>query len=203
MGSRKSTIASNDFRRSFDDKRPELHEESLIERRLSESDSSTASLNSSHLGSGTVSSSSSITTAQPRNLQVSLPSSWYTSENFFALEARAIFSQVRICLILIGSLANMNQAWHCVTHSNRFRETGMYYRYYVGTYPIFLILSKDGIIRGFHNICRHRGFPVVSKNEGCSTVIGCRYHGWSYNSKGELVKVKLIGTTTNNQGSVF
>jgi hypothetical protein len=97
----------------------------------------------------------------------------------------------------------MNQAWHCVTHSNRFRETGMYYRYYIGTYPIFLILSKDGIIRAFHNICRHRGFPVVSKNEGCSTIIGCRYHGWSYNSKGELVKVKLIGLTTNNQGSVF
>ena len=97
----------------------------------------------------------------------------------------------------------MNQAWHCVTHSNRFRETGKYYRYYVGTYPIFLILSKDGIIREFHNICRHRGFPVVSKSEGCSTIIGCRYHGWSYNSKGELVKVKLIGLTTDNQGSIF
>jgi len=27
-------------------------------------------------------------------LRTSLPSTWYTSENFFALEARAIFSQV-------------------------------------------------------------------------------------------------------------
>ena len=40
------------------------------------------------------SSRSSITTVQSRSLRASLPSSWYTSENFFALEARAIFSQV-------------------------------------------------------------------------------------------------------------
>ena len=67
-----------------------------MERRLSESDSSTDSLNSPQFGSGTVSSRSSIKTIQPRSLQVSLPSSWYTNENFLALEARAIFSQVHI-----------------------------------------------------------------------------------------------------------
>jgi hypothetical protein len=37
-------------------------------------------------------------------LRASLPSSWYTSENFFALETRAIFSQVlthfRILLLI-------------------------------------------------------------------------------------------------------
>jgi nitrite reductase/ring-hydroxylating ferredoxin subunit len=87
-----------------------------------------------------------------------------------------------------SSQALILQAWHCVTHNTRFQDIGTYYRYNVGTYPIFLILSKDGIIRGFHNICRHRGFPVVSKEHGCSSVIGCRYHGWSYNSKGELTK---------------
>ena len=190
MGSRKSTIASTEYSRSLDDKGREINDASLMQRRLSESDSSASSLNSPLFANSSVSSGSSTTTVQPRSLQVSLPSSWYTSENFFALETRAIFSQVLPHLIL--SIAYMIQAWHCVTHSNRFRETGTYYRYHVGTYPIFLIRSKDGIIRGFHNICRHRGYPVVAKNEGCSTMIGCRYHGWSYNSKGELVKVRLM-----------
>ena len=35
-------------------------------------------------------------TKQTRPLQASLPSSWYSSENFFALEVRAIFSQVSL-----------------------------------------------------------------------------------------------------------
>src|SRR5208282_1721394 len=91
----------------------------------------------------------------------------------------------------------------CVTHSNRFQSTGSYYRYNVGTYPIFLILSKDGIIRGFHNICRHRGFPVVSKDEGCSAIIGCKYHGWSYNSKGELVKVRNFNALVTDKAPSF
>jgi hypothetical protein len=119
-------------------------------------------------------------------LRASLPSSWYTSENFFALETRAIFSQV---LVNFRARPLTFQAWHCLTHSNRFETVGTYYRYNIGTYPIFLILSKDGLIRGFHNICRHRGFPVVSKDQGCSSIIGCRYHGWSYNTNGQLVKV--------------
>jgi phenylpropionate dioxygenase-like ring-hydroxylating dioxygenase large terminal subunit len=29
----------------------------------------------------------------------------------------------------------------------------------------------------------------VSKDQGCSSIIGCRYHGWSYNTNGQLVKV--------------
>jgi nitrite reductase/ring-hydroxylating ferredoxin subunit len=56
-------------------------------------------------------------------------------------------------------------------------------------YSIFLVRGKDGIIRAFHNVCRHRAYPVIStKTYGCTPVLGCRYHGWSYNLKGKLVK---------------
>lgn len=55
-------------------------------------------------------------------------------------------------------------------------------------FPIFLILGKDGEIRAFHNVCRHRAYTVANKERGSSTVLGCRYHGWSYNTKGELTK---------------
>ena len=50
------------------------------------------------------------------------------------------------------------------------------------------MFGKDGIVRAFHNICRHRAFPVAKKASGSSTVLGCKYHGWSYNTKGELTK---------------
>lgn len=43
-------------------------------------------------------------------------------------------------------------------------------------------------LRAFHNVCRHRAYAVTKKECGSSTVLGCRYHGWSYNTKGNLIK---------------
>jgi phenylpropionate dioxygenase-like ring-hydroxylating dioxygenase large terminal subunit len=161
-----------------------------------------SSASSSHdaddAGFSAASSTTSVDTIHTPALNSSLPSSWYTSENFYALEARAIFAQVRNDVTVL-----IMQSWHCITHSSRFQTPGTYYKVNVATYPIFLILSKDGIIRGFHNVCRHRGFPVVSKDTGCSTVIGCRYHGWSYNSKGELIKVLFQLSDIHNEAPSF
>lgn len=50
------------------------------------------------------------------------------------------------------------------------------------------MLGKDHKIRAFHNVCRHRAYTVTRREAGSSTVLGCRYHGWTYNSLGELVK---------------
>jgi len=185
MGLKDFSIASSLFGKPVEEL--SITQADIFGRKKSETNSSASSHCASlEQDSPVLSSRSSISVNQPRPLRASLPSSWYTSENFFGLEARAIFSQV----VPFNCDADKRlQAWHCVTHNNRFQKAGTYYRYNIGTYPIFLILSKDGIIRGFHNICRHRGFPVVAKDEGCSAVIGCRYHGWSYNSRGELVKV--------------
>src|ERR1700761_6425341 len=49
-----------------------------------------------------------------------------------------------------------------------------------------LIRDKEGNINAFHNICRHRGHPVTQKESGSSTVLACRFHGWSYLANGEL-----------------
>ena len=53
---------------------------------------------------------------------------------------------------------------------------------------MFLILGKDNTVRTFHNVCRHRAFPVTKKASGSATILGCGYHGWSYNTRGELTK---------------
>ena len=54
----------------------------------------------------------------------------------------------------------------------------------------FLIRDKDGNINAFHNICRHRGHPVTTKATGSSTVLACRFHGWSYLPNGDLHKAR-------------
>ncbi|RDI80438.1 hypothetical protein Vi05172_g9583 [Venturia inaequalis] len=49
-------------------------------------------------------------------------------------------------------------------------------------------MGKDSILRGFHNVCRHRAYTVTRKPVGSSLVLGCRYHGWSYDTQGKLTK---------------
>jgi phenylpropionate dioxygenase-like ring-hydroxylating dioxygenase large terminal subunit len=75
-----------------------------------------------------------------------------------------------------------------VTHVSRFRKPGDYLAFTVAGFPFFLILGKDSIIRGFHNVCRHRAYTVTRKPSGSTLVLGCRYHGWSYDTKGQLTK---------------
>lgn len=43
-------------------------------------------------------------------------------------------------------------------------------------------------MRAFHNVCRHRAYTITKKESGSSAVLGCRYHGWSYNTRGDLIK---------------
>ncbi|RDW62008.1 hypothetical protein BP6252_11441 [Coleophoma cylindrospora] len=97
---------------------------------------------------------------------------WWTDNDIFQLERRAIFSKT----------------WHFVAHASRFRKPGDYRTYEIAGFSFMLILGKDQKIRAFHNICRHRAYTITKKESGSSTVLGCRYHGWSYNTKGELVK---------------
>jgi nitrite reductase/ring-hydroxylating ferredoxin subunit len=50
------------------------------------------------------------------------------------------------------------------------------------------------VLRAFHNVCRHRAYEVTRKERGSSTILGCRYHGWSYDTKGQLTKAPEFDT---------
>ena len=75
-----------------------------------------------------------------------------------------------------------------MTHVSQFRKPGDYLTLPVGGYSIFLTLGKDQKLRGFHNVCRHRAYEVTRKECGSTLIFGCKYHGWSYNTEGTLVK---------------
>jgi phenylpropionate dioxygenase-like ring-hydroxylating dioxygenase large terminal subunit len=93
-----------------------------------------------------------------------------------------------------------------VSHRGRFRSPGDYVVYDVAGFRILMILGKDMVVRSFHNVCRHRAFPVARKQSGSATILGCRYHGWSYNTEGKLTKApyfdKLPGFD-KSQNSLF
>jgi choline monooxygenase len=56
-----------------------------------------------------------------------------------------------------------------------------------GGLPVVVVRDLDGALRGFVNVCRHRGGPVA---EGCGTAraLSCAYHGWVYRLDGSLAR---------------
>lgn len=85
--------------------------------------------------------------------------------------------------------AFLNKSWTFITHSSRFTKAGDYIAFQLLQFKIFLVKSKiTGEINAFHNVCRHRAYPVVTKDKGSSIVLGCKYHGWSYDTEGNLKK---------------
>jgi len=55
--------------------------------------------------------------------------------------------------------------------------------------PVLLTRTKDGSIRGFLNVCSHRGAVVVPEGTGSGRRFTCPYHAWAYDNEGALLGV--------------
>lgn len=101
-----------------------------------------------------------------------LPASWYCDDNFYELERRAIFSR----------------RWLFMTHSSRLKGAGDWLRYNVAGYDLIIIRDRQGNIGAFHNVCRHRAYPVVEKEgSGTAMILACRYGTWDIDGNVDLL----------------
>lgn len=52
--------------------------------------------------------------------------------------------------------------------------------------PVVVVRDKQGALRAFSNVCRHRAGPIA---QGCGSknVLRCGYHGWTYTLDGRLI----------------
>jgi len=75
-----------------------------------------------------------------------------------------------------------------LTMSCRLREPGDYVAEEIAGVPVLAVRGRDGSLRAFANICRHRGAPVAT---GCgrTRVFSCPYHGWTYGLDGKLMGI--------------
>ncbi|KEF59059.1 uncharacterized protein A1O9_03902 [Exophiala aquamarina CBS 119918] len=106
------------------------------------------------------------------DLESSLPHEFYCSSAVYQLERRAIFSK----------------RWFLVSHKARYRNAGDYVQYEMGGFNFVVVKNKAETIVSFHNICRHRAFPIVQETSGTARIFSCKYHGWSYDLNGALTK---------------
>ena len=57
----------------------------------------------------------------------------------------------------------------------------------LGGVPVAVVRQADGSLRGFVNVCRHRGAPVIAHDGPPRPRLSCPYHGWVYDLDGALV----------------
>ena len=83
----------------------------------------------------------------------------------------------------------IERSWQLAGHVNRVSEPGDYLTVQVGTQPVLVMRDRDGELRAFRNVCRHRGSRLLSGSGNCGKALRCRYHGWTYRHDGSLIGV--------------
>lgn len=54
---------------------------------------------------------------------------------------------------------------------------------------LIVVRGQDGVVRAFHNMCRHRGNQVEKRCSGTTKGFQCAFHGWTYDTEGKLAYV--------------
>ena len=115
-------------------------------------------------------------------LAVSLPKASFTSEAEFRRERDAI----------------LFADWFCVGRAEGLAAPGDYLTADVAGESIVVVRGHDSALRGFYNLCRHRGSRLVPPEDcepaavepgpsGCfAGSIRCPYHAWTYSLDGTL-----------------
>src|SRR4051794_31846331 len=62
---------------------------------------------------------------------------------------------------------------------------GSFFTCRAGATPIVVVQTREGDLRAFFNVCRHRGHEVA---QGCGRreTLQCPYHAWTYDLDGSL-----------------
>ena len=97
----------------------------------------------------------------------------YTDPELFELELKHLFEG----------------GWVFAAHESQMPKLHDFMTMTVGRQPILLTRDADGRIHGFFNACMHRGARVCREKVGNRKVHMCRFHGWCYSVKGDLVNV--------------
>ncbi len=66
-------------------------------------------------------------------------------------------------------------------------EAGSYVARTILGKPLLIVRGKDGVVRMFLNVCRHRGAKLCEDASGKTPRFVCPYHAWSYDREGRLV----------------
>ena len=112
------------------------------------------------------------TTTSASSLAQTLPGAYYTDPAVFDAEKQRIFER----------------SWMCVCRVDAVVRPGQFVRAEVGEESVLVVRGRDGEIRAFRNLCRHRGARLCVEESGeLRKTIRCMYHSWTYGLDGRLI----------------
>src|SRR5438045_1309542 len=128
-------------------------------------------------------------TTQPLRLDVNeqiecahtLASRFYTDPAILEIEKTKIFHKT---WQMVGTL---DQPCGEASGGNRtIADPETFFTAEVAGEPILIVRDRQGTLRAFSNVCRHRAGPIAL-GSGCKNVLRCQYHGWTYTLDGRLI----------------
>ena len=81
------------------------------------------------------------------------------------------------------------RSWQCVCHVSEVANAGDYATHDILGERVFILRSEDDALHAFHNLCRHRGHPLVQGSGNTGKRMICPYHAWCYDLEGRVVNV--------------
>ena len=100
-----------------------------------------------------------------------LPARWYVEPEFLALETEKIFYRT----------------WQPVGRLEDVMRIGDYFSCEVLDQPIVVVRNGGDELRAFYNVCPHRA-AIVAQGRGNRKSLQCKYHGWTYDLDGKLMR---------------
>ncbi len=82
-----------------------------------------------------------------------------------------------------------HREWVYVAHESEVPEPGDYVTRQIGMQPVIVSRDDAGEVHLLLNRCTHRGNTICQSLRGNSHAFRCAYHGWTFNSRGDLVGV--------------
>ena len=81
------------------------------------------------------------------------------------------------------------RTWNLVAYEADVPNPGDSLPVQVGVEPVLLLRDRDGVLRAFLNMCRHRGMALTCEAGSGDGTVRCGYHGWEYAGDGALVRI--------------
>ena len=101
----------------------------------------------------------------------SLPRKYFVSPDVFAKEQSEILSK----------------RWLLVGHQSQIPKPGDYFLATIAGESVIVTRDQKSQVRGFYNVCRHRGTRLKEDACGHASAIQCPYHAWTYALDGRLI----------------
>ena len=80
----------------------------------------------------------------------------------------------------------ITQNWIFAGHESQLPVPGDFKVFSVANESAIIVRARDGSLKAFANVCRHRGSVVCLEQEGNTRKFECPYHGWIYDTDGAL-----------------